>query len=55
MIRRAEQSVVLADSSKWGRRDMVRASRWSEIAMLISDAAPPLPLPAKISIRVAPG
>ena len=55
MIRRAEQSVVLADSSKWGRRDMVRASRWSESAMLISDAAPPFPLPAKVSIRVAPG
>jgi DeoR/GlpR family transcriptional regulator of sugar metabolism len=55
MIRRAEQSVVLADSSKWGRRDMVRASRWSEIAMLITDAVPPHPLPAGLSVRVAAG
>jgi DeoR/GlpR family transcriptional regulator of sugar metabolism len=54
MIRQAEQSVVLADSSKWGRRDMVRASRWSEIAMLISDASPPRPLAAKVSVQVAP-
>jgi DeoR/GlpR family transcriptional regulator of sugar metabolism len=54
MIRQAEQSVVLADSSKWGRRDMVRASRWSEIAMLISDSPPPQPLAAKVSVQVAP-
>ena len=54
MVRRADQSVVLADSSKWGRRDMVRASLWSEVAMLITDAPPPLPLAVKVRIHVAP-
>jgi len=54
MIRRAEQSVVLADSSKWGRRDMVRACRWSQVTMLITDALPPYPPDARVKILVAP-
>jgi len=41
MIRVAESIVVVADSSKWKRREMVRAFTWSEADILITD--PPLP------------
>ena len=41
MIRVAESIVVVADSSKWKRREMVRAFTWSEVDILVTD--PPLP------------
>lgn len=53
MIRAADQAVVLADASKWQRRDMVRAFAWGEVAMLVTDAAPPVALPTQLVLRVA--
>lgn len=53
MIRMAESVVVLADSSKWGRKDMVRAFTWKEVTRLITNSAPPagdLALPVEIQI-----
>lgn len=52
MIRGAERAVVLADASKWARRDMVRAFAWAEVAMLVTDRAPAAPPP--VDVRVAP-
>lgn len=52
MIRMAERAVVLADSSKWKKRDMVRACTWSEIALLVTDTAPPIELPPALDVRV---
>ena len=40
MIRAAERTVVLADSTKWSRRDMVRACDWKEISVLVTDVSP---------------
>jgi DeoR/GlpR family transcriptional regulator of sugar metabolism len=53
MIRAAARAVVLADSSKWARRDMVRAFAWSEVHVLVMDRTPELPLPATLKVRVA--
>jgi DeoR/GlpR family transcriptional regulator of sugar metabolism len=57
MIRMAERAVVLADGSKWSKRDMVRAFAWSEIAMLVTDAAPAADLSAalvgQVDVRIA--
>ncbi|MCC5836007.1 MAG: DeoR/GlpR transcriptional regulator [Opitutales bacterium] len=36
MIAQSEQAVVLADSSKWSRNDMVRAWEWNEVSALIT-------------------
>ena len=40
MIRAAERTVILADSTKWSRRDMVRTCTWDEISVLVTDVAP---------------
>jgi len=40
MIQHSESAVVLADSSKWKRREMVRAFHWSQIAHLVTDSIP---------------
>lgn len=53
MIRAADQAVVLADASKWQRRDMVRAFSWNEVAMLVTDAAPSAALPEQLTLRMA--
>ncbi|MCC5839698.1 MAG: DeoR/GlpR transcriptional regulator [Opitutales bacterium] len=56
MIRMAEKAVILADVSKWRRREMVRAFAWSEVAMLVTDAVPPVgafPDPGKTRLLVA--
>ncbi len=44
MIRLASEAVVVADSSKWHRKEMVRAFAWSEVGTLITDS----PIPAGI-------
>lgn len=41
MISMAEQVVVVADTSKWGRKEMVRAFSWDEVDCFITDANPP--------------
>lgn len=55
MIRMAERAVVLADSSKWKRRDMVRAFGWSEVSVLVTDQAPPsgCSFPPSLEVRVS--
>lgn len=40
MIGAAEKVVLLADSTKFGKRDMVRECRWSEVDLLITDKEP---------------
>lgn len=52
MVHMAERAVILADSSKWHKRDMVRACRWDQIAMLVTDTAPTFTLPPSVDIRV---
>jgi len=44
MIRMSSKTVVLADSSKWNRRDMVRLCPWSAVSLLITDQPPPAKL-----------
>ncbi len=41
MIALAEKVVVLADSSKWERREMVRAFSWDEVDYFVTDTSPP--------------
>ena len=41
MIAMADQVVVLADNSKWERKDMVRAFSWKEVDRFVTDAQPP--------------
>jgi len=41
MIAMAENVVVLADSSKWDRKEMVRAFAWSEVDRFVTDVRPP--------------
>jgi DeoR/GlpR family transcriptional regulator of sugar metabolism len=41
MISMAENVVVLADRSKWERKDMIRAFAWSEVHRFVTDARPP--------------
>jgi DeoR/GlpR family transcriptional regulator of sugar metabolism len=55
MIRMAEKAVVLADASKWGKRDMVRAVAWGEIAMLVTDAKPLVEMPVSLDVLIASG
>jgi DeoR/GlpR family transcriptional regulator of sugar metabolism len=40
ILESTENAVLLADSSKWGRRDMVRQCAWHEIGRIITDRAP---------------
>jgi len=53
MIRTAETAVLLADSSKWTRKDMVRLCQWKEIKILITDAAPPREIHQQMKAVVA--
>ena len=53
MIRAADQAVVLADASKWNRRDMVRAFAWGEVAMLVTDADVPVSVPNKLTVQIS--
>lgn len=53
MIRAAEKCVVLADSSKWGARDMIRAYDWSEVHALVIDQAPTPPPPRDLRLVLA--
>ena len=40
IIENAENVVVLADSSKWGQRDMIRQCSWNEVGRIITDCGP---------------
>jgi DeoR/GlpR family transcriptional regulator of sugar metabolism len=40
IIKHTDNAVILADHSKWGRRDMVRQCEWSEISRIITDQKP---------------
>jgi DeoR/GlpR family transcriptional regulator of sugar metabolism len=57
MLRQAESTVVLADASKWNRRDMVRVFAWEEADLLVTDATPAPEFAAaiagKIEVRLA--
>jgi DeoR/GlpR family transcriptional regulator of sugar metabolism len=44
MMRGAAHVVLLADHTKWGRRDLVRQCAWTEIHRLVTDAPPPYAL-----------
>lgn len=44
MIQMARSTVVLADSFKWKRQEMVRAFEWTEVTDLITDQPPPFEL-----------
>jgi DeoR/GlpR family transcriptional regulator of sugar metabolism len=50
MIRMATEVVVVADSAKWRRKEMVRAFAWSGVTTLVTDA--PLPKNIRISADV---
>jgi len=52
MIKMAKKSVVLADSSKWNRRDMVRLCRWSAVSLLLTDQKPPAGISATLNKAV---
>jgi len=59
MIAQTENAVILADSGKWDRRDMVRQCAWGEIGWLVTDRLPaswrpPLP-PARLLLAGAGG
>lgn len=41
MISLTENVVVLADGSKWKRREMVRAFSWDEVDYFVTDSPPP--------------
>jgi len=53
MIRAARESVVLADSSKWTQRDMVRLCAWNEVSTLITESPPPEPLARSLGESVS--
>ena len=40
IIENTENAVILADSSKWGQRDMIRQCAWDEIGRIITDRGP---------------
>ena len=46
ILNMSDSVVVLADSSKWGRKEMVRAFSWDEVDILITGAVLPEPVPA---------
>jgi DeoR/GlpR family transcriptional regulator of sugar metabolism len=52
MMRMARRTVMLADSSKWGRREMVRMCAWREVAMLLTDAGPPADIAEELKMQV---
>lgn len=56
MISIAEKVVVLADSSKWTRKEMVRAFSWDEVDRFVTDARPPADcrLPGDVLVHTAP-
>lgn len=53
MIRMSESVVVVADSSKWRRKEMVRAFAWKEIQHLVTDAPPPQDTGAGVDLSLA--
>lgn len=53
MIRMAERAVVLADSTKWEKRDMVRVCLWREVSHLVTDKIPTPRLPSSLAVLVA--
>ena len=58
-IERADQVILLCDSSKFGQRSLAQACTLQEIDMVITDAAPPAPLAAALKaagvvVRIAP-
>jgi DeoR/GlpR family transcriptional regulator of sugar metabolism len=40
IIKHTDNAVILADHSKWARRDMVRQCEWSEISRIITNQKP---------------
>jgi DeoR family glycerol-3-phosphate regulon repressor len=40
-LQRATRKVILADSSKWGHRSVVRFAAWDEVSDWVTDKAPP--------------
>ncbi|CAM3098329.1 DeoR/GlpR family DNA-binding transcription regulator [Rariglobus hedericola] len=52
MIRMTTQAIVLADSTKWSKRDMVRVCGWKEISLLVTDAPLPADLHTSVKVRI---
>lgn len=44
LMARAERVVLLIDSSKFARRDLLRVANWTEVNMVITDEEPTAPL-----------
>jgi DeoR/GlpR family transcriptional regulator of sugar metabolism len=40
MMAHTDNAIILADHSKWGRRDMVRQCKWNEISRIITNQKP---------------
>ena len=60
MIANTENAVILADSSKWDQRDMVRQCSWKEVGWLVTDRLPtswrpPLPSARLLIASATPG
>jgi DeoR/GlpR family transcriptional regulator of sugar metabolism len=51
MIRNARKVVLLADSTKYGKRGIFKLCRWSDVDVLFADSG--LPEPARAAIRAA--
>ena len=51
MIRNARKVVLLADSTKYGKRGIIKLCRWSDVDVFIADCG--LPEPARAAIRAA--
>jgi DeoR family transcriptional regulator of aga operon len=51
MIRNARKVVLLADSTKYGKRGIFKLCRWSDVDVLFADCG--LPEPARAAIRAA--
>ena len=41
MISRAEQVILLADHSKFGRRELIAECEWKEVGAVVTDSLPP--------------
>lgn len=53
MINQAEQTLVVADQSKFGRTSLKRVLRWNSRTVLVTDSAPPSPIHQSLTTQHA--